>query len=145
SNGWTTECDDCRWFQHHDAQLYRHHPRALGVIGEPRLGLFDLGQVGVGVLPTRQEIFVSLRCLGRVAGHGVRPGKSVEGVAALGPLFQGLLKGLASFVPLMSSQVRLTQAFLFRTVKMRWFGVAKLLLLVDGFLKELNRLLILSL
>ena len=110
-----------------------------GVLGKPGLSLLDLGQVRVGVLPACQEIPVSLNCLRRIAGHCVRPGKSVESVAALGPLFQGLLKGLASFVPLMGSQVGLAQAFLFRTVKMRWFGVAQLLLFLDGLLKELER------
>ena len=68
-------------------RMYELAPAQLRrVFGKPALGLLELGQIRVRVLPARQEILVCLTRFLRITGHGARPGKSVESVAALGPL-----------------------------------------------------------
>src|SRR5271157_1332949 len=112
--------------------------RLLCVSCEPGFRLLDLWQVRVGVLPACQEILVSLNRFRRIAGQCIGPGNAVQSVAALGPLLQRLLEGVASLVPLMGFQICVSEAFLFRTVKVRWFGVAEVLLVFKGFLEKLQ-------
>src|ERR1700744_2503072 len=64
---------------------------------EPGVGVSELGEVGVGVRPGREQPAVVSRCHGVVFGGRVGAGDAVEGIAGVGALLEGVFVSLFGF------------------------------------------------